>query len=82
MIFQWGHNMIEYRVLETKETDKHAKITSKFWPQYKRTFYGIGWWTIFEEFNPSDAREPAATRQAAEDYIAAKQKLKNEYYYD
>ena len=74
--------MIEYRVKETKETNKKAKITSKFWPQYKRTFYGIGWWTTFEAFDPAYTKEPALTKEEAEAYIVAKKQLKNEYYYD
>jgi len=74
--------MIEYRVLEKKWAGRDAVVTSKFYPQYKRTFYGIGWWQTFDAFCPSDRNEPAKTKEEAEAYIASRNKLKNEYYYE
>ena len=81
--------MIEYRVKETKETDKHGNITSTFIPQYKKSIdilFGISWWRTFADFvsqHPKIGAQymPLNNEEAAWKYIRSNQNGNDTHYH-
>ena len=74
--------MIKYRVREIRVTDKHGVIESTYVPEYKRTFYGIGYWTRFPEFEHRGSYSAVQEAKTAWDYIKTKRDLGDRFQYD